>query len=603
MKKTAIGVLLTLVIGVPNIMAGMPISRKAWEKLSVEALYIGTFADPAGFRACFFIEQDTGALLGPFDLDAMPDSPDYQRAPGIGKAPREKTGTSGVLNFYGIVTKNTVGSDDESLIGTPREGVFISFQAQNASSKNNMLPEQIARTTMNPLVLGLLTGSPEAGRPALEKILSMPGLKENDWESETFWNSVLWATMIARSGTAAKKILAEQQISFSNKDEDYNALVPLYFDGLKGLAGLPDPEKSRIPLSGPYALRKTAARWINKDTRGLEGYMLDDLLDYEINEIDFSNENRATRNMESFVEPEPGPFMREIQWADILKSVDSNFYDFVKQTLGRCRTMVDCYVLSNTGTVLRVICSKYDVIQELLSDGNISDIGFGSRINVLAESTERPQGYKLVKYRKKGEAGNDMLNWLESRVKDDANLALGYLALAADKHMSGYSWEKWDETFKKTSIKNISFPEILSVLPKPDFAERVEQFFKPHVEAAYHLSPDNVMREGLALISVYLHGKDMDSARRMLGFLPEVMFATGNIYSTEKKTLGMMAEAELEAVSCIIDSMSGKPKRAWPDKFNGYGGSVKDDFTYVLKHFPLEMRDFMIAQLNECGMR
>jgi hypothetical protein len=603
MKKAVVGVLLALAIGVPNIMAGMPINRKAWEKRSIAALYLGTYKDPAGFRACFFIEQGTGALLGPFDLDAMPDSPEYVKAPGIGKAPGEKPGAAGTLHFHGIVVRSTVGSDDESLSGTPREGVFISFNAERASSRNNKSPQEMVRATQDPFALGLMTGSPEAGRFALEKVLSMPGPKENDWESESYWSSVLRAAMIARSGTAAKRILSEKRISFPDTDEDYQALVPLYFGGLKGLAALPDPESPRSTLTGPYALRRTAARWLQKDTRGLDEYLLDDLLDYEINAVEFDHGSRRTRNMESLVEPAPGPFMRGILWTEVLKSVDRGFYDLVSRALGNCRTMVDCHVLESTGSSLKLISSKYDVVLELRVDAPMPEIGFGSRINVLTESTERSPDYRLLRYKIKGEAGKETVSWLESRMKDDVNLALGYLAVAAERRLGGYSWESWDAAFKKASIRDVSFPAILSLLPSPDLARMLEQSFRPHIEAAYHLSPDNVMREGLALISVYLYGKDLDSARRMLAFLPDVMVATGNLYSPEKKMLGVMAEAELEAVSSVIDSLAGKPKRAWPEKYNGYAGAVKDEFAYVLRPFPPAVRDYLIARLDECGVR
>src|SRR5258706_6200271 len=64
-----------------NASGGMGLSMSRWRQFRADASFLGVFRDFRGPRAAFFVEDQTGILIGRLDLD-LPSGPGWPQTPG-----------------------------------------------------------------------------------------------------------------------------------------------------------------------------------------------------------------------------------------------------------------------------------------------------------------------------------------------------------------------------------------------------------------------------------------------------------------------------------------------------------------------------------------
>ena len=78
---------------------GAPASRRVWVKRAVNAVYVGTYADPAGMTACVFADPRSGRAIGPMNLRLGPRTLRSFPAPRVGAPPDARPGRVGHLEY------------------------------------------------------------------------------------------------------------------------------------------------------------------------------------------------------------------------------------------------------------------------------------------------------------------------------------------------------------------------------------------------------------------------------------------------------------------------------------------------------------------------
>ncbi|HEX7900285.1 MAG TPA: hypothetical protein VF950_21130, partial [Planctomycetota bacterium] len=205
---------------------GAPASRRVWVKRSVNAVYVGTYADPAGMTACVFADPRGGRAIGPMNLRLGARTLRSFPAPRVGAPPDARPGRFGHLEYYGIEWEgHRKGPDQE------RRGVFLRFEE---SPESKHLPTLAA----DPLLLGLLGDARK-----------IEALRE---PAET--GPALWGLILGRHEAAAIALAARM-------DPEARALTGLVFGGKT----LPPASAAGYVLAPPGVLAL-------KEQEGLEGY-------------------------------------------------------------------------------------------------------------------------------------------------------------------------------------------------------------------------------------------------------------------------------------------------------------------------------------------
>ncbi len=196
-------------------LAGMGLSTQRWRQFRARGFFVGVFRDFRGPRAAFFVEEKTGLLLGPLDLDA-PSGPGWSLAPG--PEPRGlSVGEHVAVVYAGIVpSERPIGlppGDDLSkqrvdrvTARGPLDGMFVSFEKLDG-------PAQIV--TSDPLALALLGRAPALDDPESAEKAAVGFLLTRD------------------------RAHAREAIARLPKDHSLSALSALIFDGLGGFSEAP----------------------------------------------------------------------------------------------------------------------------------------------------------------------------------------------------------------------------------------------------------------------------------------------------------------------------------------------------------------------------
>ncbi len=158
---------------------GRPASWKVWQKRSSTAVYVGTYADPAGMSACVFADPRSGRAIGPLNLRLGERTGWTLPAPRVGAPPDAPPGRVGHLEYYGIEWTGR----DKGPAQEPR-GVFLRFE-ESAESRG------LTTLAVDALLLGLL------GDPRQLEALVDPAEVER----------AHWGLLLARHEEEARRLL------------------------------------------------------------------------------------------------------------------------------------------------------------------------------------------------------------------------------------------------------------------------------------------------------------------------------------------------------------------------------------------------------------
>jgi hypothetical protein len=142
-------------------MAGMGLSMQRWRQLRVEGQWLGVYRDFRGPRAAFLVEDKTGLLIGPLDLDA-PSGPGHALKPGAEPSGLQKGDRVSVVYAAIVPSEKPIGlpapedlSKSRADRGSgPRDGMFISVEKRGPGGeiKTNDTMAQAMLGQLPPLV-------------------------------------------------------------------------------------------------------------------------------------------------------------------------------------------------------------------------------------------------------------------------------------------------------------------------------------------------------------------------------------------------------------------------------------------------------------------
>ena len=214
---------------------GAPASRRVWVKRSVNAVYVGTYADPAGMTACVFADPRGGRAIGPLNLRLGARTLWSFPAPRVGAPPDARPGRFGHLEYFGIEWEgHRKGPDHE-----PR-GVFLRFE-ESQDSKH--LPTLAA----DPLLLGLLGDARK-----------IEALREPAELGAALWGLILGrheAAAVALAARAGPEARAKTDLVFRGKALPHAAAAG-YVLAPPGVLALKERERMEgypEPNAGPFA--------------------------------------------------------------------------------------------------------------------------------------------------------------------------------------------------------------------------------------------------------------------------------------------------------------------------------------------------------------
>ncbi|MBP6632157.1 MAG: hypothetical protein KA297_22245 [Kofleriaceae bacterium] len=154
--RAALGLGLVLVLGVAAAPAPVRADCALMTKVRAEApaLHLGTFTDPLGHRASFYLATDSGAVLGPIDHQRWEDGPARPVTAPVGAA-----GAVGTLVYDGWVAG----------AARPSQGLLQRFVPGGAIEDEAALRRRVEALS-DPFVLGLLAGQGPAQTTAMRKV-------------------------------------------------------------------------------------------------------------------------------------------------------------------------------------------------------------------------------------------------------------------------------------------------------------------------------------------------------------------------------------------------------------------------------------------------
>jgi hypothetical protein len=239
-------------------LAGMGLSDHRWKELRAHAVFLGVFRDYRGPRAAFFVEDNTGTLLGPLDLDA-PSGPGWALPPGA--APALTAGDHVELVYAAIV-------DAQRPFGHPPGDKLPRADRTAADPTDGMFVSAVKQGDKRPIVT----------QDALAQVLA--GQKPAG----------------DRRRAAVGALIAGKPV---DAPEDLARLSAVVSGGLRALAGGPYAPIARLWSAGKIA----EARALVKK---LDGFYLG-----------HDRWKRPVQPMESSPgEPLQGPFLRFQEWGD-----------------------------------------------------------------------------------------------------------------------------------------------------------------------------------------------------------------------------------------------------------------------------------------------
>jgi hypothetical protein len=253
---------------------GAPASRRVWRKRDVPAVYVGTYRDPAGMRACVFVDPQSGRMLGPMNLQLAERCSRSFPAPRVGAAPASRPGRLGLLTYYRVEWEgHRKGPDGDA------RGVFLRFEEGGES-------RDLGAMAVEGYLAGLLGDTRKI--EALQEPVEIERAQ--------------WGLLLARHEAAAVAHLPRLQgLLEEGTCHTVRAMTQLLVQGRRGLAELPEPASpdelfSALRRPGPLHIPPTA----------LQGYALapPGLI-----------KHRADERLEGYPEPDAGPFE---PWPDLI---------------------------------------------------------------------------------------------------------------------------------------------------------------------------------------------------------------------------------------------------------------------------------------------
>jgi hypothetical protein len=144
-------------------MAGMGLSMQRWRQFRVEGQWLGVYRDFRGPRAVFVVEDKTGLLIGPLDLD-VPKGPGHVLTPGaepsgLVKGDRVSVVYAGIVRAdrpIGLPAVEDLSKTrvDRAAAAGPTDGMFVSVEKRGPGGeiKTNETFAQALLGQLPPLV-------------------------------------------------------------------------------------------------------------------------------------------------------------------------------------------------------------------------------------------------------------------------------------------------------------------------------------------------------------------------------------------------------------------------------------------------------------------
>ena len=146
----ALALLLVGLVGATSARADCLQQRKG--RAQAPVLYLGTFTDPLGHRASFYLATDTGAVLGPIDHQ-------HWGGAATGRAPNGAAGALGQLVYVGYAIEQA----------RPSAGMLVEFRPSGKAEDAAALERRVA-SLGSPFLLGLLAGKGPAQAAASKRL-------------------------------------------------------------------------------------------------------------------------------------------------------------------------------------------------------------------------------------------------------------------------------------------------------------------------------------------------------------------------------------------------------------------------------------------------
>jgi hypothetical protein len=137
------------------------------------------------------------------------------------------------------------------------------------------------------------------------------------------------------------------------------------------------------------------------------------------------------------------------------------------------------------------------------------------------------------------------------------NPALGYLALAADRGIAGYTWERWRAQFRNAIPQGASAEAVLRVCTSKRTAEELTTLFPEEVKAR----KQNLDTEAVWIAGILLRDGNAERARAIVNLLPD--------------DLRKDADYSWKAMHVFVDLVTG---RLPPQPLKGYAGPWIDPY-------------------------